>query len=42
MISVDDQLLLAKSEDYLKYSVCSLNNTIVAEFSMEINTEKVR
>jgi hypothetical protein len=36
-----DQVLLAKSEDSLQYSVYNLNTTAV-EFSMEINTEKLR
>jgi hypothetical protein len=36
---VDDQILLAKCDDYLQCFVYSLNN-MPAEFSMEINTEK--
>jgi hypothetical protein len=39
MMSVDNQILLAKSEDYVRYSEYSLNN-ITAEFSMQINIER--
>jgi hypothetical protein len=41
MISVDNQILLAKSGDYIKYSEYSLNN-ITAEFSMKIDAGNVR
>jgi TusA-related sulfurtransferase len=41
MLFADDQLLLAKSEDDLQYSVHNLNK-IASEFSMEINAEKSR
>jgi hypothetical protein len=37
----DDQVLLAKSEDHLQYSVHNLNK-IASEFSMEINSQKTR
>jgi hypothetical protein len=38
MLFADDQVLLAKSEDDLQYSVHSLNK-IASEFSMKINME---
>jgi hypothetical protein len=41
MLFEDDQILLAKSGDDLKYSVQNLNK-IASEFSMEINAEKTR
>jgi hypothetical protein len=41
MLFADDQVLLAKYEDDLQYSVHNLNN-IASEFSMEINAEKTR
>jgi hypothetical protein len=41
MLFADDQVLLAKSEDDLQYSVQNLNK-IASEFSMEINAEKTR
>jgi hypothetical protein len=41
MLFADYQLLLAKSENDLQYSVHSLNK-IASEFSMEINAEKTR
>jgi hypothetical protein len=41
MLFAYDQVLLAKCEDYLQYSVLNLNK-IASEFSMEINTEKTR
>jgi hypothetical protein len=41
MLFADDQVLLAKSEDDLQYSVHNLNK-IASEFSMEINMEKTR
>jgi hypothetical protein len=41
MLFSDDQVLLAKSEDDLQYSVHNLNKT-ASEFSMEINAEKTR
>jgi hypothetical protein len=41
MLFADDQVLLAKFEDDLQYSVHNLNK-IVSEFSMEIHTEKTR
>jgi hypothetical protein len=41
MLFADDQVLLAKSDDDLQYSVHNLNK-IAYEFSMEINTEKTR
>jgi hypothetical protein len=41
MLFADDQVLLAKSEDDLQYSVHNLNK-IASEFSMEINEEKTR
>jgi hypothetical protein len=41
MLFADDQVLLAKSEDDLQYSVDNLNKK-ASEFSMEINTEKSR
>jgi hypothetical protein len=41
MLFADDQVLLAKSEDDLQYSVHNLNN-IASEVSMEINSEKTR
>jgi hypothetical protein len=37
----DDQVLLAKSEDDLQYSVHNLNK-IASEVSMEINAQKTR
>jgi hypothetical protein len=40
MLFADDQVLLAKCEDYLQYSVLNLNK-IASEFSTEINAEKV-
>jgi hypothetical protein len=40
-LSADDQVLLAKSEDDLQYSVHNLNKTAF-QFSMEINAEKTR
>jgi hypothetical protein len=39
MLFADDQVLLAKSEDDLQYSVHNLNKT-ASKFSMEINVEK--
>jgi hypothetical protein len=39
MLFADDQVLLAKYEDYLQYSVHNLNK-IASKFSMEINAEK--
>jgi hypothetical protein len=39
MLFADDQVLLAKFEDDLQYSVHNLNKT-ASEFSMEINAEK--
>jgi hypothetical protein len=36
MLFADDQILLARSEDDLQYSVHNLNKT-ASEFSMEIN-----
>jgi hypothetical protein len=41
MLFADDQVLLAKSDDDLQYSVHNLNK-IAYEFSMEINAEKTR
>jgi hypothetical protein len=41
MLFADDQVLLAKYEDDLQYSVHNLN-TITSEVSMEINAEKTR
>jgi hypothetical protein len=41
MLFADDQVLLAKSEDDLQYSVHNLNK-IASEFSVEINAEKTR
>jgi hypothetical protein len=41
MLFADDQVLLAKSEDDLQYSVHNLNK-IASEFSMEINVQKTR
>jgi hypothetical protein len=41
MLFADDQVLLAKPEDDLQYSVHNLNK-IASEFSMEINAEKTR
>jgi hypothetical protein len=41
MLFADDQVLLAKSEDDLQYSVRNLNK-MASEFSMEINAEKTR
>jgi hypothetical protein len=41
MLFADDQVLLAKCEDDLQYSVHNLNK-IASEFSMEINEEKTR
>jgi hypothetical protein len=41
MFFADDQVLLAKSEEDLQYSVRNLNK-IASEFSMEINAEKTR
>jgi hypothetical protein len=39
MLFADDQVLVAKSEDDLQYSLRNLNK-IASEFSMEINAEK--
>jgi hypothetical protein len=41
MLFADDQVLLAKSEDDLQYSVHNLNK-LASEFSMDINAEKTR
>jgi hypothetical protein len=41
MLFADDQVLLAKSEDDLQYSVYNFNK-IASEFSTEINVEKTR
>jgi hypothetical protein len=41
MLFADDQVLLAKSEDDLQYSVHNFNN-IASEFSTEINAEETR
>jgi hypothetical protein len=41
MLFADDQVLLAKSEDDLQYSVNNLNK-IAPEISMDINMEKTR
>jgi hypothetical protein len=41
MLVADDQVLLAKSEDDLQYSVHNLNKT-ASKFSMKINAEKTR
>jgi hypothetical protein len=41
MLFADDQVLLAKSEDDLQYSVHNLNK-VASEFSMDINTDTTR
>jgi hypothetical protein len=41
MLFADDQVLLAKSEDYLQYSVHNLNK-IAFEFYTELNEEKTK
>jgi hypothetical protein len=41
MLLADDQVLLAKSEDDLQYSVHNLNK-IASQFSMDINEEKTK
>jgi hypothetical protein len=40
MLFADDQVLLAKSEDDLQYSVHNFNK-IASEFSMETNARKL-
>jgi hypothetical protein len=41
MLFADDQVLLAKSEDDLQYSVHNLNK-VASEFSVDINTDTTR
>jgi hypothetical protein len=41
VLYIDDQILLAKSDDYLQCSVYKLNY-ITAEISIQINIEKER